>query len=267
MMLRVLIVVALLLIATTSAAAQISGNAQNRPIFRINLTPNNNSGSIQTLDLGENFIKPEDSIIKLQRQVGFTFLPAGFLPALETETEPFKRRALRYAIGYYRDCEVPGLQGFFDVMVGMRFDTRNGLLEVRYFKEAMAVNPNIVQFPEDRSAFAVLPATQGSAMLFLLEGSKEQLFTFEGLFTENPRQVNFLTSDDVDGIATDEGSQKFAVFIRGGAERASLFVLNTDTNLQEVVTYEVLRDLPSTDRVYIFSILNALVPYRAANLK
>ena len=112
---------------------------------------------------------------------------------------------------------------------------------------------------------AILKASDCSAMLFLIDGANQQaLITFEGIFTETPHPVNFIITDDVDGIKTDESVQRFAVFVRGGAARASLFILNTEVNLKTVETFEVIRDLPATDRAYIFGILPALIPYRGA---
>lgn len=264
-MFRGVVVAAVLFILAIQVQAQTSIVADQR-IFQYDQIDGSFRRGLKPLAASDFFIDPSNSLLKLQRQIGIHFLPADFLPSVETENEPFKRKALRYAIAYYRDCEVPGIDGFFDVMLGLRFDTRNGALNVKYFRVATIINPNKVQVPEDRPAIGILQAGEGSAMLFLVDGSRQSLVTFEGLFTENPHAVNFIATDDVDGIAIDESVQKFAIFVRGGASRSSLFILNTDTSLKELQTFEVIRDLPSTDRAYIFGILPGLVPYRGASI-
>lgn len=210
----------------------------------------------------DDFIDPSKSLVKLQRQLYIEYLPSSFYPEVEEERNDFNKRALRYGIGYYRDCEVAGLAGFFDVMLPMRFDTRGGVLKVSYYRNATIINPSKVEIAEDKAAFAVITANEVSALILFLEGGRQQLISFEGLFTENPRAVAFISTDDVDGVKGDLSIDKFAVFVRGGAARASLFVLNTDVELKDIKTFEVLKDLASTDRAYIFAMLPALV-YRA----
>lgn len=255
------------LISIISTQAQTTTALSDRALLRYDLVKGLDTG-IRPLQQGSDdpeFVEPEKSLLKLQRQVDMQMLPSDFFPAVEKETEPFKRRALRYAVAYYRDCEVPGLIGFFDVIVPLRLDTRSGALKITYYRISTIVNPNRLQFPEDRPAVAVLPDGQASILLLFLEGTRQQLFTFEGLFTENPRPIAFLSADDVDGVKADPNVGKFAVFVRGGASRASLFVLNADVTLQNLQNFEVIKDLSATDRAVVFSILPALVPAPSAN--
>ncbi len=242
--------------------AQSLDRIKEMPSFKFDLLNGFTSGVDPQNDVPD-FIDPSKSLLKLQRQLDIQFLPSTFYPQVETETNDFNKRALRYGVGYYRDCEIPGLDGFFDVMLPMRFDTRGGVLKVTYYRNATIINPIKVEIPEDKPAFAVTTANQVSALILFLEGTRQQLISFEGLFTENPKAVAFISTDDVDGVKTDQSIDKFAVFVRGGAARASLFVLNADVDLKDIKTFEVLKDLASTDRAYIFAILPALVPYRA----
>jgi hypothetical protein len=212
-----------------------------------------------------NYLLPKNSLLKLQRQAEFLMLPAGFYPANETETDGFRRKALRYAIAYYRDSEVPGFDDFRDVLLGMRFDTRDGKLEVRYFHVAIIVDPNRIVFPEDRPSLAVLPDAEATALLFFFQGQQQQLLSFEGMFSENPHPANFIGGDDVDGVKADYNYGKFAVFVRGGGARGSLFLILTDATLGDIQTYELLRDLPSSDQAVVFQVLPAASPtFRAA---
>jgi hypothetical protein len=257
-------VAAFLFLLSITAQAQLPNASQGR-VFQYDLIDGAQRRGLKPLAPDDQFIDPAKSLLKLNRQIEMQFLPPDFFPSFEQEDESVKRKALRYAVAYYRDCEVPGVVGLFDVLLGMRFDTRNGPLEVKYYHVATIVNPNKVQLPEDRPSMAILKAAECSVMLFLIDGASQQaLITFEGIFTENPHAVNFIITDDVDGIKADESVQKFAIFVRGGSARASLFVLNTDVNLKAVETFEVIRDLPATDRAYIFGILPALIPYRGA---
>src|SRR4051794_9963270 len=123
-MLRGLIIAIALLMVTVSAQAQVSAAVKDRGFTTFNLSKAVKDG-IKPLADNDIFISPNDSLLKLQRQVEFHMLPAGFLPAEETETDAFKRKALRYAIAYYRDSEVPGFADFRDVILGLRLDTRN----------------------------------------------------------------------------------------------------------------------------------------------
>src|ERR1051326_1469281 len=108
--------VLVLFIVTISAQAQSSDALKNHGIIRYEISK---KGGIKPLDTGDIFISPKDSLLKLQRQVEFHMLPATFSPAVETEMESFKRKALRYAVVYYRDSEVPGISGFRDVLLGI----------------------------------------------------------------------------------------------------------------------------------------------------
>ncbi len=262
---RILIMAIMLLTVVIRVDAQVNGTRE--PGFlRYDLV---SGDSIRTLaDDPVDFIDPDKSILKLQRQVDLQFLPSNFFPTVETETEPFKRRALRYGIAYYRDCEVPGLQGFFDVILPIRMDTRDGALKIQYYRTSIIVNTNRFQFPEDRPASAILPADDGSAamMLFVIQDGKQVLVTMEGLFTENPHQVNFLITNDVEGIKSDDNAKKFAIFLRAGTERANLIILNTDVSLKAIERFDVIKDLPASNRAYVFLILPSLT-FRGAGIK
>src|SRR5436305_879849 len=131
------IMVAIFLFALAAQTqAQLSSSFKERGIYQYDLVKGTQSNGVKPLgDLGDQFISPTDSLIKqLQRQVEFQFLPSSFIPSIESETESFKRKALRYAIAYYRDCQVTGIQGFVDVLIGLRFDTRSGPLDVKYYR-------------------------------------------------------------------------------------------------------------------------------------
>jgi hypothetical protein len=258
-MLRGALIVAALLSLSIQVQAQLPTGQKNefisiRKSLKSNLNP--------LADNKPGFLDPKNSLLTLQRQADIQFMPPGFIPKVETETDPDKRKALRYAIAFYRDSEVGGINGLVDVMVGLRFDTRNGMLEIKYFSEYTVININRVQVPDDRPFLAILPDREGSVLLFFLDGIRQNLITFEGIFTDNAKQVNFITTDDIDGIKTDEIKQKFAIFVRGGAANGSLFVLNTDTSLKDVEIFEVIKSLPATDRAYIFGTSSGAVPYR-----
>src|SRR5438045_5143843 len=119
------IMVAIFLFALAAQTqAQLSSSFKERGIYQYDLVKGAQSNGAQSNsvkpldDLGDQFISPTDSLIKqLQRQVEFQFLPSSFIPSIESETESFKRKALRYAIAYYRDCQVTGIQGFVDVLI------------------------------------------------------------------------------------------------------------------------------------------------------
>jgi hypothetical protein len=218
-------------------------------------------------DVEAKFIDPKSSIVTAQRQVELLFLPSSFLPSIEKETDPIRRKNLRYAVSYYRDCQVAGIAGFVDVVIPLRFDTRSGAIEIKYLNQFVIVNPAVAQFPEDRPAFAALPLEEGSIMLLVNISGGQQIVTFEGIFTSDPHPVDVLTLDDVDGVKADETANKFAIFVRGGAARASLFILNSETSLQNLESLEAFRDLSASDRAYIFTILPAVVPYRVAPIQ
>lgn len=257
----------IILFAASAASAQSPSGIKDW-VYKYSISGGKQDSSIRPLEGDQaKFIDPKDSLITLQRQVEIQFLSKDFLPSIEKETDPIRRKNLRYAVGYYRDCQVAGIAGFVDVVLPLRFDSRSGSLEIKYFNQSIIVNPAVAQFPEDRSAFAVLPLEQGAAMLLLNISGGQQIITFEGLFTSDPHPVDVLTLDDVDGLKADESANKFAVFVRGGAARASLFILNSGTSLQDLDSIESFRDLAATDRAYIFTILPAVVPYRVAPIR
>jgi len=263
-MLRGATVVAALLLLTIQAQAQLStGPKSEIQSVRKSLKPN-----LNPLDDEHQpgFVDPKVALLVLQRQADIQFLPPDFFPKVEPETDPVKRKSIRYAIAFYRDSEVKGISGLVDVMVGLRFDTRNGALNITYFSEYTIININKIQIPEDRPFMAVLPNQNGSVLLFFIDGIRQNLITFEGIFTDRSEQVNFITTDDIDGIKTDEIRQKFAIFVRGGAASGSLFVLNTDTSLKDVQIFEVIKSLPATDRAYIFGTSAGAIPYRGVTL-
>jgi hypothetical protein len=253
---RVLFAILILLFVTITSFAQTNSTS---PFVRLDLIKSTDSPS-KPLAEDDPFVAPKDSILKLQRQAEFHLLPADFFPDQEKETNAFRRKALRYAVAYYRDCEVPGFRDFRDVMLGLRLDTRNGALEIRYYRTALIIDPFQVQFPEDSSALAVLPQREATALALFSSNGKQQLIAFEGLFTDNPRPTNFLGSDDVDGLKADPKTGKFIFFVRGGGSRAALFAIVTDLELQQVTTLELLRDLANSDRAFIFEILPSTAP-------
>ncbi len=264
-MLRAMIAALLLFIAVTAQAQKpqpravgIKGDLSKYIFSQKNGAPRKNGA--RPNDAGDEFIAPEDSLLSLRRQVELQMFPADFYPAVEPETDPAKRQAIRYGIAYYRDSQAPGISGSVDLMFPLRFDTRSGALSISYFHVYFVINTSKVEYQEGRPALAVLPTAEGSAMLFVAQQGKQELVTFEGLFTENPHFVNLLSGSDIDGIKTDDIVGEFAVFVRGGSDRASLFVLNSDTSLDNVQTYEVISNLPASDRAYIFEIIPAQNP-------
>lgn len=265
-MVRFVIIALVMLLSVTKIYAQ-NDKLLSQGIISYNLAKTSSSPHPSDDDTSA-FVLPKDSFLKLQRQLDLKMLPAGFFPAQETEGDPFKRKALRYGIAYYRDSEVPGLPGFQDVVVPLRFDTRNGQLEVRYFRTALVIVSQKVQIPEDRPAVAVLSnGDTATLMLFLFEGNKQELVSFEGLFADDPHPTNFIGADDVVAVNADEGSQKFAAFFRGGATRNSLFLLLTDATLNNIQTSELIHDLPSTDQAFVFQIIPSLAAsFRGINL-
>ncbi len=258
-MLRVIVSLIFLVFFFGHVQAQTTTNNNLPSSFSYNLTKGFNKDNVDPLALGEPFILPETSLAKLPRQVLFQLLPADFFPSLETENDQFKRKALRYGLAYFRDCEIPGLTGFYDVIIGIRLDTRNGKLETRYFRTATVLNPKVVQFPEDRPAFATLKNSDATAMIFLFENNKEEFITYEGLFTDDPHAVNSIGADDVVGISTDKARSKFALFVRGGLNRSSLFLLLTDASFKDLQSVELAKDVSSSDQTFIFEIIPALL--------
>jgi hypothetical protein len=266
MMLRAVMAAVFLFVLSITAQAQVGSDARARGVFQYDLLDGTTQSNLTPLAAADLFIDPENSLVNLQQQIDIEFLPPDFYPAVETEKDSFRLRHLRYAVAFYRDCEIAGVAGLVDVMLGLRFDTRDNALSVQYFRVATIINQKKVRVPADRSAVAVLKASNCSVMLFSFDGAQQNLLTFEGIFTESPHQVNLLATDDVDGIKADESVQKFAVFVRGGADRSSLFILNTDATLKELQTFEVFKDLPSANNTSIFGILPALNSGRQSGL-
>lgn len=239
---------------------QIQAQTKDKASFTYNLIEGFNLDQTKPLASEEPFILPQSSLAKLRRQIIFQLLPSDFFPSVEKETDKFKRKALRYGVGYFRDCEIPGLTGFYDVILGMRLDSRNGKLELRYFRTAIVLNPRVVQFPEDRRAFGALKDADGTLMLFLFENNQQEVITYEGLFTDDPHTSNFIGADDVIGVSTDNSRGKFALFVRGGVNRSSIFLLLTDGNLKDFQSVELVKDIKSFDQALIFEILPSLLP-------
>jgi hypothetical protein len=258
-MLRVAIFLIFLVFFVGQAQAQATINNNPPGFFTYNLAKDINKNNINPLASQDPFIFPQDSLAKLQRQVSLQLLPANFFPSIEKESDRFKLKALRYGVTFFRDCEIPGLTGFYDVIIGVRLDTRSGKLEVKYFRTAIVLNPKVVQIPEDRPAFGALQDADGTVMLFLFEDNKQELISYEGVFTDDPHAVNFIAADDVIGLSRDETRGKFAIFSRGGVNRSSIFLLFTDANLKDTQSVELIRDLPSTDQAFIFEIIPALL--------
>lgn len=258
-MLRGAVVFFVLLFVALQAQAQVKlpGQKSIPGISRYELTKSSGPSGTKAQADGEPFISPKDSLLKLQKQVEFQLLPTGFIPSQEIEPDAFRRKSLRYGIAYFKDSLVPNVSGFKDVLLGVRLDTRNGLLEIKYYRVATIIDPSALQFSENRSSLAILPDNQGTALLSLFEGSKQDIISFEGVFSDNPHPANSIGGDDVDGVRADITNGQFIVFVRGGSNRASLFALLTDASLQQIETYELLKDLTSTDVSTIFDILPA----------
>jgi hypothetical protein len=141
---------------------------------------------------GPVFIEPRCSIVKLQRQAIMQFLPPGFIPDVEPEKDSSRSKFIRYGFAYYRDNEIPGFPGFRDIIVPLRFDSRNGFLDVKYYRNVLIV-PFTFDFPENRSSLAILPQDQGTALLLFLEGTNNKfLLSLSNLF-DDPKMVNFLS--------------------------------------------------------------------------
>jgi hypothetical protein len=263
-MLRGIIIVAMLFVSTAPAHAQTALDLNDLGISHINLTRHSQGGYINSL-VEEPFIDPSDSIIKLQQQASLHFLPPGFIPAAESEIDSLRRNQLRYAIAYYRNCQVSVVEGQVDILLAMRFDTRDGLLNVKYYSTITIINSSKVQFQEDNASMAVLPNAQGSALLFFKQGEKQILVGMEGIF-EVPRTVGLLTLTDLEGIKADETMQNFAVFVRGGGARSNVFIINTDAQFKEITTNELISNLPINEPAYIFKVLMPSQNYRGARI-
>ncbi len=267
-MLRATIFLIFLIFFVGQVQAQPTINNNPSGFFTYNLAKGFNKNNINLLASEDPFISPKSSLAKLQRQVSLQLLPTNFFPSIEKESDFFKLKALRYGVTFFRDCEIPGLTGFYDVIIGVRLDTRSGKLDLKYFRTAIVLNPRVVQIPEDRPAFAVLQDADVTVMLFLFEDNKQQLISYEGVFSDDPHAVNFIGADDVIGVSKDDSRGKFAIFNRGGVNRSSVFLLLTDANLKDFQSVEIIRDLPSTDQAFIFEIIPALLPSGpAANTK
>ncbi|MBI4854977.1 MAG: hypothetical protein HY819_24520 [Acidobacteria bacterium] len=258
-MLRAVILLIFVIFFAGQIQAQTPSNNSPSGFFTYNLAKGFNQNTIEPLASDDPFILPKESLAKLQRQANFQLLPTNFFPSTEKEADRFKLKALRYGIAFFRDCEIPGLTGFYDVILGTRLDTRSGKLELRYFRTAIVLNPKVVQIPEDRPAFASLQDADGTVMLFLFEDNKQELVSYEGIFTDDPHATNFLGGDDVIGVSRDELKGKFAIFTRGGVNRSSIFLLLADANLKDIQSVELIKDIPSTDQAFIFEIIPALL--------
>ncbi|MEW6736287.1 MAG: hypothetical protein AB1489_33650 [Acidobacteriota bacterium] len=232
------------LIFVVPVQAQLSQGAQNLGIFHYGLSA---SATRQP------FIEPAEAGMQLQRQVCLQFLPDGFIPVVETEKDPTRRKALRYAIAYYQDCQVAGFPNSVDVLIGLRIEL-GGPLKVKYFRAYTVIQPTRLQFQEERSAMAILAQTEGSALLFFKAAERQLVINFEGLF-ESPHAASLLAVADLAGIKTDESIQQYILVVRGGRDRASVFAINVDPLLQQFKSYELFRDLSSSDATSIFEIL------------
>jgi hypothetical protein len=211
-------------------------------------------------DEGPVFVSPQNSIVKLQRQVELKLLPQGFFPALETELDSSRRQLLRYGFAYYRDNEIPGFGDFRDIIVPIRLDSTNGFLDIKFYRRILIVPPAF-DFPEDRTSLAVLPQDEGSALLLFLEGtSRKFLLSLNRLF-DDPQMINFLAFDEVQSIQSDQEFKKFIIFTRGSSDRSSLFVSVTDPTLTPISQgVELAKDLPIDNQVYIFKIFPTTEP-------
>ncbi len=205
---------------------------------------------------GPPFISPKNALVKFQRQVTLQLFPAGFFPDAEPEKDSSRRSFIRYGIAYYRDNEIPNISGFFDVIVGFRLDSSNGFLDIKYYRDMVAV-PFTFDFPEDRSALALLPSNQGTALFLFLQGTSNKfLFSLDNLFNNPaPEKATFLALDEVESIQSDSEFQKFIIFTRGGANRSSLFASTTDPSLAQISQgTELIKDLPINNEIYVFKV-------------
>ncbi|MBK7993091.1 MAG: hypothetical protein IPK14_06595 [Blastocatellia bacterium] len=211
-------------------------------------------------DEGPVFISPQNSIIKLQRQVELRLLPQGFVPALETELDSSRRQLLRYGFAYYRDNEIPGFGDFRDIIVPIRLDSTNGFLDIKFYRRILIVPPAF-DFPEDRTSLAVLPQDEGSALLLFLEGTTRKFLLSLNRLFDDPQMINFLAFDEVQSIQSDQEFKKFIIFTRGSSDRSSLFVSVTDPTLTPISQgVELAKDLPIDNQVYIFKIFPGTEP-------
>lgn len=211
-------------------------------------------------DEGPVFISPQNSIIKLQRQVELRLLPQGFVPALESELDSSRRQLLRYGFAYYRDNEIPGFGDFRDIIVPIRLDSTNGFLDIKFYRRILIVPPAF-NFPEDRTSLAVLPQDEGSALLLFLEGTTRKFLLSLNRLFDDPQMINFLAFDGVESIQSDQEFKKFIIFTRGSSDRSSLFVSVTDPTLTPISQgVELAKDLPIDNQVYIFKIFPTTEP-------
>lgn len=211
-------------------------------------------------DEGPVFISPQNSIIKLQRQVELRLLPQGFVPALEPELDSSRRQLLRYGFAYYRDNEIPGFGDFRDIIVPIRLDSTNGFLDIKFYRRILIVPPAF-DFPEDRTSLAVLPQDEGSALLLFLEGTTRKFLLSLNRLFDDPQMINFLAFDEVQSIQSDQEFKKFVIFTRGSSDRSSLFVSVTDPTLTPISQgVELAKDLPIDNQVYIFKIFPTTEP-------
>lgn len=211
-------------------------------------------------DEGPVFVSPQNSIVKLQRQVELKLLPQGFVPALEPEIDSSRRQLLRYGFAYYRDNEIPGFGDFRDIIVPIRLDSTNGFLDIKFYRRILIVPPAF-DFPEDRTSLAVLPQDEGSALLLFLEGTTRKFLLSLNRLFDDPQMINFLAFDGVESIQADQEFKKFVVFTRGSSDRSSLFVSITDPTLNPISQgIELAKDLPIDNQVYIFKIFPTTEP-------
>ncbi len=259
-MLKIILSIITLLVIAIEAQAQVD----KKPIFipydlakgiSTNIDHSNISPLIPSdCPQGRAFIEPRCSIIKLQRQVTMQLLPPGFVPDIEPEQDPSRRKLIRYGFAYYRDNEIPGFPEFRDLIVPVRLDATSGFLDIKYYRNILIV-PLTFDFPENRSSLAILPQEQGTALLLFLQGTSNKfLLSLSNLFDE-PKMVNFLAFDEVEAIQADTEFEKFVIFTRGGPSRSSLFISTTNASLDPISQgQELIKDLPINNQAYIFKI-------------
>jgi hypothetical protein len=249
-MLRLVLLIFTLLALTIGAKAQENKKPEFVRYDLLKGIPD----KISPLEDGPAFIAPKTSLVKLQRQVILQLLPTGFTPLVEPEQDSSRRKLIRYGFAYYRDNEIPGFPGFRDIIVPLRFDSTEGSLDVKYYRNVLIV-PFTFDFPENRSSIALLPQDEGTALLLFLEGTSNKfLLSLSNLF-DDPKMLNFLAFDEVEAIQSDAEFQKFIIFTRGGSNRSSLFVLTTSANLDPISQgVELIKDLPINNESYIFKI-------------
>lgn len=200
------------------------------------------------------FVTPNNLLIKLGRQLEFQLLPQGFYPKDEPEKDPQKRKFIRYAIAYYRDCEVIAFSDLRDVLLGVRFDTRDGFLDTKYYHVYLSIDPLQAQFVENSSGLGVASIDEGTAFAFFLLGEEQTILSIKGVFQDPSEIQSQIGTDDFDGLTVDPDTGKVAIYVRKGGNSSGVFLLLADPALKNIEQVTLLNDVPATSRAFIFKI-------------